>query len=234
MVECEGYNNNRKKLVQLINQINSVANPEGKGRDDLSVEILFHAEGICRRISASQSRAVRKLAEQIRKSFTSLRHLFRKYEENIEGVDPQLKNNQELVTALVDFEHSWEKGKTYFLDSRKCNQLLHFTEMIEATSEKYKYFQEQIEFRDTVIFVTIPALLILQNLDDDDKDICRQFFPPMFGEEGTGCENLAADEKELTHQKYIVVKKDYMKHKRKANNEYDYYNLIEKSILDME
>lgn len=73
MVECEGYNNNRRKFVQLINQINAVANPEGKGRDDLAVEILFHAEGICRRISASQSRAVRKLAEQIRKSFTALR-----------------------------------------------------------------------------------------------------------------------------------------------------------------
>jgi hypothetical protein len=34
-----------------------------------------------------------------------------------------------------------------------------------------------------VIFVTIPALLILKNLDDDDKNICRMFFPPMFGEE---------------------------------------------------
>jgi hypothetical protein len=33
-----------------------------------------------------------------------------------------------------------------------------------------------------VIFVTIPALLILKNLDDgDDKGICRTFFPPMFG-----------------------------------------------------
>ena len=106
--------------------------------------------------------------------------------------------------------------------------------MIEATCEKYKSFQEQIEFRDTVIFVTIPALLILQNLDDDDKDICRQFFPPMFGEEGTGCENLPEDEKALTHEKYLIVKKEYMKHKKKANNEYDYYNLIEKSILDME
>jgi hypothetical protein len=47
---------------------------------------------------------VRKLAEGIRKSFTGLRTLLRKYEENIEGVDPQLKNNADLVQALVDFE----------------------------------------------------------------------------------------------------------------------------------
>jgi len=44
--------------------------------------------------------------------------------------------------------------------------------MIEGTAEKYKSFSEQIEDRDTVIFVTIPALLILKNLDDDDKGIC--------------------------------------------------------------
>jgi hypothetical protein len=34
-----------------------------------------------------------------------------------------------------------------------------------------------------VIFVTIPALLILKNLDEDDKGICKNFFPPMFGED---------------------------------------------------
>ncbi len=73
MVECEGYNKNRQKLVELINQINSVSNPEGKGRDDLHVDILYHAEGICRRICVSQSKAVRRLAEQIRKSFMSIR-----------------------------------------------------------------------------------------------------------------------------------------------------------------
>lgn len=107
--------------MKLINQINAVANSEGKGRDDLQSEILFEAEGICRRVSMSQSKAVRRLAEAIRKSFLSLRQLFRKYDENIEGVDPQLKNNADLVTALVDFEQSWEKGKNHFLDHKKCS-----------------------------------------------------------------------------------------------------------------
>ena len=88
MVECSDYNKNRKKLVEVINKINAVANPDGKGRDDLEADILFQSEGICRRISMQQSKAVRKLAENIRKSFQALRQLFRKYEENIEGVDP--------------------------------------------------------------------------------------------------------------------------------------------------
>jgi hypothetical protein len=35
MVDFPDYNKNRSKLVAIINQINSVANAEGKGRDDL-------------------------------------------------------------------------------------------------------------------------------------------------------------------------------------------------------
>lgn len=88
MVECPEYKKNRSKLVSIVNKINSVANSEGKGRDDLQPEILFTAEQICRKVSSSQSKAVRKLAEAIRKSFQGLRTLLRKYEENIEGVDP--------------------------------------------------------------------------------------------------------------------------------------------------
>jgi hypothetical protein len=35
MLECVDFNKNRKNLVEIINKINSVANPDGKGRDDL-------------------------------------------------------------------------------------------------------------------------------------------------------------------------------------------------------
>ena len=35
MVDCPDYNKNRSKLIDIINKINAVANPEGKGRDDL-------------------------------------------------------------------------------------------------------------------------------------------------------------------------------------------------------
>ena len=72
-----------------------------------------------------------------------------------------------------------------------------------------------MEDRDTVIFVTIPALLILKNLDDgDDKGICKTFFPPMFGEEPSkeddaGSQNLSKDEKEMARKKYQELKKEY-------------------------
>lgn len=85
---------------------------------------------------------------------------------------------------------------------------MHFTSVIEATSEKYKMFADQVEDRDTVIFVSIPALLILKCLDDDDKGICRSFFPPMFGEDGANSGSGADEEacqyvdKIATHNKF--------------------------------
>jgi hypothetical protein len=51
VVDTVGYTYFRAKLVQILGKINSVANPEGMGRDDLSNDILLAAEGIYRRIS---------------------------------------------------------------------------------------------------------------------------------------------------------------------------------------
>ncbi len=115
---------------------------------------------------------MRNLAKSIKKSFIDFRSLLKKYEQNIEVVDPQLKNNQELVEILIEFENSWSQGLTYFNDSKKFNQLLHFSSCIEATAEKHKPFAEQLEIRDMEIFMIIPSLLILKSLEKDDKEIC--------------------------------------------------------------
>jgi len=155
-LDSKEYNNARKELVKVIGQINSVANPEGTGRDDLGVEILIKSESLIRRVSATQSKAVRVLADKIKKSFKDLRNLFKKYQQNIEVVDPQLRNNPDLVDALFAFENSWEKGAAYFTDAKKCNQLLQFSQVLEAIKEKYPDFATQIDDRDAEIFVSIP------------------------------------------------------------------------------
>lgn len=102
-------------------------------------------------------------------------------------------------------------------------------------------FHDQVQDRDTEIFVTIPALLILKCLDDDDKGICRSFFPPMFGEDGNTSGNSNDDDEECayvdkvaTHNKFLELKRDYLKFKNKSKNEYDFFNLVERSILGME
>lgn len=141
------------------------------------MEVLIAAEGVLRKISPSQSKSVRKLAENIRSSFMNLRLLFRKYSDNIEIVDPQLKNNQDLVATLLNYEKYWERGKHYFLNGKLCSQLIHFSSVLEGLCEKYKPFNEKIEYRDTDIFVMIPMIMILKSCEGDDKKICEFFLP---------------------------------------------------------
>ena len=90
-------------------------------------------------------------------------------------------------------------------------------------------FQEQVDDRDTVIFVSIPALLILKCLDDDDKGICRSFFPPMFGEDAkheSGSEDEANTQyvdKVATHKRYLELIKEYQKSRVRSKNMFDFF-----------
>ena len=45
--------------------------------------------------------------------------LLKSFSLNIEQVDPQLRNNSDLVEALSEYEIFWEKGKRYFVEKRK-------------------------------------------------------------------------------------------------------------------
>ena len=117
------YNEVRKKLIKMIGKINSVSNfnSEGHGRDDFKLDMLVTAEKLVRRISKTQSKAVRSMADNVKRVFKEMRALFKKYAQNIEIVDPQLRNNPDLVDALLKFEKRWEKASIYFTDSKKCN-----------------------------------------------------------------------------------------------------------------
>jgi hypothetical protein len=220
VVDTIEYSEKRAKLIAILGKINSVANPEGMGRDDLGSEILLAAEGIFRRISPTQSKAVRSLAERIKKAFQDFKSLLRKYEQNIEVVDPQLKNNVELVEILVEFENSWTQGLAYFLNSKKLNQLLHFSQVIEAIGEKHKQFADQLEQRDTEIFVIIPSLLILKSIENDDKEICSFFYPEII-------------DKNSEKGKIMQQLKINYEAGRKKLGGHEFYNLVEKSLTEV-
>lgn len=213
LLDSEEFIEARAKLIVVIGKINSVANIEGKGRDDLTIDILKAAEVLIRRMS-TPARCVKNLAEKIKQSYLALRLLFRKYSLNIEIVDPQLKNNPELVNCLMNFESSWERGKIYFLNSKKCNQLVFLSNIIESTSSKYQVFREQLECSDSELFVSIPALIILKALEDEDRGICKSFCPPIFDE----TENVGAVWKRL--------KRSYKLGKLAASSATEYLEII--------
>ncbi|CAD8173694.1 unnamed protein product [Paramecium octaurelia] len=219
LVTSDNYLHQKAELCKVIAQINSVANVEGKGRDDLGVNILLEAEGITRRVTREQSQAVRNLADSIKMNFSKFREQMRRYERNIEMVDPQLKNNQELVELLIEYETQWEKGLNYLLDPKRYTQLMLFSHIIETTAEKYQQFKEQLECRDSDIFVAIPCLIILKHLEDEDRNICLYFLP------------MLNDTSSKLHQSFMILKQEFQTWRRQHSKSYEYYNIIEKLIL---
>ena len=162
---------------------------------------------------------MRKLAEQVKTSFASIRSLFRKYGENIEVVDPQLKNNADLADALLAFEKAWEKGKEFFLNKGSCNMLISFSQLIEGLTEKHKEVQEKIESMDADIFIIIPCLAILKSLDENDTSIYTLYYPELSLQSGD-------------QQCFDNIKKMYTRLKQQTTG-YALYNIVEQLILEL-
>ncbi len=186
--------------------MNKVANYEGKGRDDFNIKILITAEGVIRKVSVNNSKSIRNIADGVKITFSKFRKLIEKYGENIETVDPQLKNNPELVECLFALETAWDKGKEFLLEQENYERLIFFSQLIEIICEKYKEFTELIESRDPSIFVSIPGLLILKSLENEDQGICFNYNP-----------NLSSIGKEC-NKLFIELKKDYEKLKSKLED----------------
>lgn len=112
----------KKQLVQRLCEINPVTNVQGKGRDDFKLEVLMKAEKLAAK--ATSTAAVKKISEQVKHTFHLFRMLLRKYAENIEVVDPMLRNNKELTDVVGDLEKAWSLAKDHMLEDEKLNHLM--------------------------------------------------------------------------------------------------------------
>ena len=108
--------------------------------------------------------------------------LLRKYSQNINAVDPQLKNNKELVELIEIYESSWTLGKDQLLNKQVKDQLIKFCLNMERLGHKYAQFKEQIECFEADIFLSIPSLLVLRSIQNakdshEHKQLCLRFCP---------------------------------------------------------
>ena len=216
LINDKEYNNIREKFINNLNTLNKIANINGKGRDDLDIKILIKSEKVLTTVSEIQSSGLRKLANNIKKCLNDFRNLFKKYNMNIESVDPQLINNPELVNNLYNFEQIWEKGKKYLCNNNKYNQLLHFNQIIQIIIEKYKNFNigKLIEDSDPQIFVSIPAVLILHAIDSNNYEIIKDYI-----------------QNYKNNELFVYLKKTIKNVYKKVGDNYKGYNLFEKFLL---
>jgi len=90
-----------------------------------------------------------------------------RYSENIDALDPQLKNNNELVEIIEIYESSWTLGMEQLLDPANREQLIRFCVNIQNVGSKYPTFKEQVDCSEAEIFLSIPSLMVLKSLSND-------------------------------------------------------------------
>ena len=221
LINDKKYNELRTKLILNILKINQIANINGKGRSDLSAEILFRAEKVLVTVSENQSKGMRNLALKIKNALYVIRQLFRKFSKNIEGVDPRLSNNKDLSKYLLYFESKFELGKTYLLDNQKYNQLLAFSQIIEIICEKYNKYsiRDLIENNDPCIFVSLPSILLLKAMNKEDQNICKEYITGLY------------DKNNESGKLFYNIKNKKKQVKNIIGDSNKTYNLIEKTIL---
>jgi len=78
--QLEHYEEKRRSLLENICQVNAIANVEGKGRNDFNIALLLRSEELLQTAeSLRYSRAVTKLATNVRTTFDAYRVLMRHY-----------------------------------------------------------------------------------------------------------------------------------------------------------
>jgi len=181
----------RHALVSAMSHMNSVANVSGKGRDDLSVEVLIEAElyiGRCnpvslgRRESALGSTASSVLATDVVESFDAMRQYLREVSRCMERVDPHLGNNSGLVSRLQDWEESWGVGTAYLQKKPVLHALCDAVAEIQRVQAVAPKLANMFEECDVELFMVLPRMVWLRFLAEPSQQsaLMAQLLPHRF------------------------------------------------------
>jgi hypothetical protein len=77
------------------------------------------------------------------------------------------------VKSLKDLEYAWFLCKEHLTNQDHLNDLAVFSKIIHSVCQRYPVFKMQVENCDPQVFLTLPALVILNGLER----IVRRFAP---------------------------------------------------------
>jgi hypothetical protein len=165
-------------LTAAITRLNSVANVNRKGRDDLRMEVYIDAKntlhqcnggGGCDKLeNAYLMSAAKILATDVVDSLAAMRGYLREVAHCLERVDPHLGNNSGLVTRLVDWEESWEVGTAYLQQQPVLQALCDSVAEIRKAQSFAPKLIEMCEECDVELFMVLPRLIWLRFLSQPE------------------------------------------------------------------
>ena len=205
------YNKIREKFMKAINKLYLFVNGDVDEWNYLEIDVLDQADKILCTVTEIQSLVLRNLSKEVIDIVNTFRNVFK--EDVVYDLDPEIRNNYELIDLLYDMERIWEKGKKYLRDYKK---LLNFNKIVNVIIEKYKEhnFRNLFEKKDPVIIINIPSILILDAIDRHSNEIIEEYIPDL-------------KNNELFNNLKKKIKKVY----QEIGDKFLAYNLLERLIL---
>eukprot|EP00930_Biecheleria_cincta_P045037 TRINITY_DN31039_c0_g1_i1.p1 TRINITY_DN31039_c0_g1~~TRINITY_DN31039_c0_g1_i1.p1 ORF type:complete len:683 (+),score=142.46 TRINITY_DN31039_c0_g1_i1:267-2051(+) len=184
-----------EKLLAQVSTLNAYINVQGRGREDMNIEVLeaaadaflnkagdvhnSHDRGTLRASEAAR----RYLASNVLSSFADLRNYFAEAGKDILHIDPELGNNVALVQRLAAWEESWELGAQFLV---KADMLASLCNVAAQTAEAQRYVPELeslVRDHDAEVFLILPRLVLLFGLAMPEYSaLLVSLLPHLFGQ----------------------------------------------------
>merc|ERR1719262_1958567 len=137
----------------------------------------LHSESFSGDMGAAQC-----LAGDVVESYWHIRYYLRDIGNSLERVDPNLSNNQELVSRLEDWEEHWEVGNDYVRDAEMLKIVCELVSFLKDAEKLEPAFAVMTQECDAEFCLCLPRLVWLYFLQDPQKHmkLLQRFLPHHF------------------------------------------------------
>eukprot|EP00932_Pfiesteria_piscicida_P003706 SRR837773.13613.p1 GENE.SRR837773.13613~~SRR837773.13613.p1 ORF type:complete len:299 (-),score=36.91 SRR837773.13613:68-964(-) len=155
--------------VKHLGYLNSIANCDGKGRDDFSRDILVAARQVLRAPACTEDArhgVACFLALNVVRCYDALREYLGAARLCLDRVDPHLRNNRGLVLRLVDWEDAWGVAVRYLCSKVMLDGICDVVVELMIVQGFVPELLGMVQDRSPDVFLALPRLLVLSVLDD--------------------------------------------------------------------
>lgn len=180
-----------QSLVAQVASLNAYANIRGKGRQDLTIEVLEAAADVFlfpetfTSISLKESSFVRAssaarhlLATRVLEGFLGLRNYLAEIADCTDTMDAQLSNNDILVERLLDWEQAWEQGSRFMLRPALLEAVCSISAQISEAQCFAPDLAKHLDDQSAELFLILPRLVLLCGLADPSQAVLIESLLP--------------------------------------------------------
>jgi hypothetical protein len=174
----------QRRLFACLSRLNSVANVNRKGREDLSPEV-FNVAAVALRNGITDGNAPNSaIIIEVVEAYEAMRDYLRRVEPFLDQVAPRLSENAGLAARLAQLEEGWELGATYLLQKPMCEGTCSLVKELKAILDADSRLSQLCETCDVEWLLVLPRLLWLCYLESPSRheEVLKHLLPHQLAE----------------------------------------------------